>query len=62
LLLLQDGTDKNVGNPLSKTFMSKIEDGTLKACSGEAAQVLTLSKVCAYWNNNRDRIRYNLLR
>ncbi|XP_064640229.1 DNA polymerase subunit gamma-1-like [Lineus longissimus] len=53
----KDGTDKNVGNPLSKTFLNKIEDGTLKACSGEAARVLKLSKVCAYWNNNRDRIR-----
>jgi len=54
---LQDGHRNNVGNPLSKDYLSKIEDATLSSAAGsDAMRVLQLSKICSYWKNNRDRI------
>ncbi|XP_074645763.1 DNA polymerase subunit gamma-1-like isoform X2 [Tubulanus polymorphus] len=53
----KDGGDKNVGNPLSKDYMNKVEDRTLQACSGPYAdRVLQLGKMCSYWKNNMERI------
>ena len=53
----KSGVDNNVGNPLAKDYLSKIEDGTLKANSSSIAEnVLRLNKNIIYWRNARDRI------
>ncbi|GFV04103.1 DNA polymerase subunit gamma-1 [Trichonephila clavipes] len=53
----KDGPQKRVGNPLSKDFLSKIEDGTLKTWSkARADRVLILSKMLSYWKNAHQRI------
>ncbi|XP_076308537.1 DNA polymerase gamma, catalytic subunit tam [Tachypleus tridentatus] len=53
----KDGLHKRVGNPLAKDFLSKVEDGTLRALGGgQAEQALRLSKMVSYWKNARDRI------
>ncbi|CAK9295606.1 unnamed protein product [Gordionus sp. m RMFG-2023] len=58
----KNGPAFRVGNPLSKDFIPRLEDGTLKACSGDQAQkVLTNSSVISYWKNARLRIMTQLL-
>ncbi|XP_013783947.1 DNA polymerase subunit gamma-1-like isoform X2 [Limulus polyphemus] len=53
----KDGLHKRVGNPLAKDFLSKVEDGTLRALGGgQADQALRLNKMVSYWKNARDRI------
>nr|CAG4641448.1 EOG090X00SQ [Eurycercus lamellatus] len=53
----KSGVDNNVGNPLAKDFLNKIEDGTLKATSSTVAEhVLKLNRNIIYWRNARDRI------
>ena len=57
-LSIQDGSASRVGNPLAKNYLSRVEDGTLLAMTGDHAnQVLTLGKLCSYWKNNKDRIQ-----
>ncbi|CAF0847266.1 unnamed protein product [Adineta ricciae] len=54
----KDGNEKNVGNPLAKTFSSKIADGTLRAHGSTAAKwLLEWSKMLSYWENNEKRIK-----
>lgn len=54
---MQDGPDKRVGNPLSKDFLPKVEDGTLKTWGkGQADRALILSKMLSYWKNAHGRI------
>ena len=54
----QDGPDKRVGNPLSKDFLSKIEEGILSSAVGnEAGAILKYSKMTSYWKNNLGRIK-----
>ncbi len=55
----KDGKGLNVGNPLSKPFLEKIQSGTLGTeKSGELAEkVLNSSKMMSYWRSNRDRIQ-----
>lgn len=56
---VQDGNEKNVGNPLAKSFSSKIADGTLRAHESTAAKwLLEWSKMLSYWENNEKRIKY----
>jgi DNA polymerase gamma 1 len=51
------GVENNVGNPLAKDYLNKMEDGTLKATSSSIAQhVLKLNRMIIYWRNARDRI------
>ncbi|GFY73037.1 DNA polymerase subunit gamma-1 [Trichonephila inaurata madagascariensis] len=58
----KDGPQKRVGNPLSKDFLSKIEDGTLKTWSkARADRVLILSKMLSYWKNAHQRITKELV-
>ncbi|CAH1797186.1 unnamed protein product [Owenia fusiformis] len=53
----KDGDNNNVGNPLAKDFLAKLEDGTLSTVAGgEAFRALELSKMCSYWRNSRKRI------
>lgn len=55
----KDGNEKNVGNPLAKSFASKIADGTLRAHGSPAAEwLLQWSKMLSYWENNEKRIKY----
>ncbi len=58
--IMQDGNEKNVGNPLAKSFASKIADGTLRAHDSTAAKwLLEWSKMLNYWENNEKRIKYD---
>lgn len=53
----KDGSKKRVGNPLAKDYLHRVEDGTLRAEIGDhATRALTLSKLCSYWKNNKERI------
>ncbi|XP_059479740.1 DNA polymerase subunit gamma-1, mitochondrial [Neocloeon triangulifer] len=49
------GTHLKVGNPLSKEFVTRFSEGTLKG-EGEPGKVLHLSNTSSYWKNNRERI------
>ncbi|CAF3501411.1 unnamed protein product [Adineta steineri] len=54
----KDGNEKNVGNPLAKSFGSKIADGTLRAHESTSAKwLLQWSKMLSYWENNEKRIK-----
>ncbi|CAF1247175.1 unnamed protein product, partial [Didymodactylos carnosus] len=54
----KDGNEKNVGNPLARSFGSKIADGTLQSYQSTAAAVLLQwSKMLSYWQNNEKRIK-----
>ncbi|KAF2351303.1 DNA-directed DNA polymerase family A palm domain [Trinorchestia longiramus] len=53
----KNGPRHNVGNPLAKDFLHKIEDGTLSSHIKEVAElVLRTTKSISYWRNSRDRI------
>nr|KAG5714277.1 hypothetical protein BaRGS_018494 [Batillaria attramentaria] len=53
----KDGGKKRVGNPLAKDYLHRVEDGTLRAATGDHAnRALLLSKLCSYWKNNMERI------
>ncbi|CAG0897515.1 unnamed protein product [Darwinula stevensoni] len=55
----KDGPGKRVGNPLSKDFQSKWEDGTLSTAAGKSAEQALrheTSHMLTYWRNARDRI------
>lgn len=53
----KSGPGNNVGNPLAKDYLSKMEDGTLRATSSTAAErILKLNRNIIYWRNARDRI------
>ena len=53
----KNGPGNNVGSPLAKDFLVKIEDGTLSSSIGEVAQTVTkTTKTIAYWRNARARI------
>ena len=47
-----------MGNPLSKDFMDKVNDGILTTESGQLAhKVLNAGKAMSYWRSNRERIQ-----
>ena len=52
----KDGEKANVGSPLSKTFMTYAQDGTLKSPGEEAKEALDMNAQCSYWISARDRI------
>ena len=57
IFLFQDGNNFNVGNPLAKDFLSKIEDGTLSTSGGYNAKLpIECNKMLAFWRNGRKRI------
>ena len=57
----QDGNQLNVGNPLSKSFISKIEEGVISSIPEKSASLaLKFYSNISYWENNEKRIRYHL--
>lgn len=54
----KDGNQNNVGSPFSKDFLSKMEDGTLRAESGgtNATRALEINKMMSFWRNAHKRI------
>ncbi|CAG2105118.1 unnamed protein product [Medioppia subpectinata] len=51
------GPDKRVGNPLSKDFLKKVEDGSLTSLDSQITNsVLNQSKRISYWKNASKRI------
>ncbi len=54
----KDGEKLNVGNPLSKTFLAKIEEGILGSIPKRSADLaLQLYSAISYWENNEKRIK-----
>lgn len=54
----KQGSAFNVGNPLSKDFISRLEDGTLSSSDNDLAKMyLTHSMSLSYWKNNHKRIK-----
>lgn len=51
-----DGETKNVGNPLSKSFVSHFEAGTLSSEYATAKKALELNASCSYWASAKERI------
>ncbi|XP_069480412.1 DNA polymerase subunit gamma-1 [Ambystoma mexicanum] len=54
----KDGNDNNVGSPLAKDFLPKMEDGTLQASTGgtNATRALEINKMISFWRNAHKRI------
>lgn len=57
----KDGEEANVANPLGKTFIKYVQDGTLRSPGNEAKEALDLNCLCSYWISARDRIRNQLV-
>jgi len=54
----KNGPNYNVGNPLGKDFMAKMEDGTLSSLDNNLANLLIKKSLSlSYWKNNQKRIR-----
>ncbi|KAF4529006.1 hypothetical protein B566_EDAN017435 [Ephemera danica] len=49
------GSNRNVGNPLSRDFVTRLSEGTLKG-EGAASNLLEIKNSLSYWQNNRDRV------
>nr|XP_054756304.1 DNA polymerase subunit gamma-1-like [Lytechinus pictus] len=53
----KDGAEFNVGNPLAKDFLNKVEDGTLGSGGGaQANRILEINKFISFWRNAQKRI------
>ncbi|KAK8870028.1 hypothetical protein IAR55_000598 [Kwoniella newhampshirensis] len=61
----KDGEGKNVGNPLSKSFVKSIESGELASAAAEsgddvaakaATDATNMNAFCSYWISSRERI------
>ncbi|KAM7002763.1 DNA polymerase subunit gamma-1 [Tautogolabrus adspersus] len=59
----KDGNHNNVGSPFSKDFLSKMEDGTLRAGRGgtNAARALEINKMISFWRNAHKRISSQMM-
>ncbi|OQR72043.1 DNA polymerase subunit gamma-1-like [Tropilaelaps mercedesae] len=58
----KNGEGYNVGNPLSKDFISQVDGNTLRSWEDdEANTLLKLSKQVTYWKNSRDRLKEQLV-
>ena len=54
----KDGDQLNVGNPLSKSFLSKIEEGVMSSIPKTTAKLaLKYHRMISYWENNTMRIK-----
>ena len=54
----KNGANYNVGNPLGKDFIAKMEDGSLSSSDNSlASMLLKQSLSLSYWKNNHKRIR-----
>ncbi|KAI9638443.1 putative gamma DNA-directed DNA polymerase [Dioszegia hungarica] len=67
----KDGEGKNVGNPLSKSFVKAIESGEMAsevAVGGDntiirqaAADATNMNVLCSYWMSSRERIKQQMV-
>uniref|UniRef100_A0A3Q3KTL4 DNA polymerase subunit gamma-1 n=1 Tax=Labrus bergylta TaxID=56723 RepID=A0A3Q3KTL4_9LABR len=59
----KDGNHNNVGSPFSKDFLSKMEDGTLRAGRGgtNATRALEINKMISFWRNAHKRISSQMM-
>jgi hypothetical protein len=58
LFELKDGDEINVGNPLSKSFLNKINEGVMSSLPEKSAGLaLRLYSNISYWENNEKRIK-----
>lgn len=51
-----DGEGKNVGSPLSKSFVDAFETGVLSSEYPAAAAALAMNASCSYWTSSQERI------
>jgi DNA polymerase gamma 1 len=52
----KDGESANVGNPLSKSFVSAAQTGILTSPEKAAMEALDMNAQCSYWISARDRV------
>ncbi|XP_070686477.1 DNA polymerase subunit gamma-1 [Pempheris klunzingeri] len=59
----KDGNHNNVGSPFSKDFLSKMEDGTLRAGrdGSNSTRALEINKMMSFWRNAHKRISSQLV-
>ncbi|TPX62628.1 DNA-directed DNA polymerase [Powellomyces hirtus] len=50
------GAGKNCGSPLSKSYISAFENGTLTSQYEAAKHILTLNAQCTYWTSAKQRV------
>nr|CAB3265007.1 DNA polymerase subunit gamma-1-like [Phallusia mammillata] len=54
----KDGGQKNVGSPLSHTFLHHIESGNLSSDQTSLAQrCLAINQLCSYWRSSQQRVK-----
>ena len=57
------GLGANVGDPLGKTFLKYLEDGTMKSSSHKGVEaLLKTNRKISYWTNNRERISSQIVK
>lgn len=52
----RDGSSKNVGNPLSRTFSQLLYNNNFSCLDASAKKVIDLGMKISYWRNNRERL------
>ena len=58
----KNGANFNVGNPLGKDFIGKMEDGTLSSFDNNLANLLLRHSLSlSYWKNNQKRIKSQMV-
>lgn len=58
IVKFKDGEKMNVGNPLSKSFLGKIQEGVLGSIPAEFAKLAVKNhNIISYWSNNLKRIQ-----
>ncbi|TPX70936.1 DNA-directed DNA polymerase [Spizellomyces sp. 'palustris'] len=56
-----DGEGKNCGSPLSKSFISAFEDGTLTSQYKAAKHILERNAQCTYWASAKQRVGHQFI-
>lgn len=58
----KNGPNYNVGNPLGRDYINKIEDGTLSSLDNNLANILLRhNSSLSYWKNNQKRIKSQMV-
>lgn len=58
----KNGFNYNVGNPLGRDFLAKMEDGTLSSLDNNLAKLLlNHSSALSYWKNNQKRVKSQMV-
>lgn len=56
--MIKDGDRLNVGNPLAKAFLIKMEEGLMSSIPKKTAKLaVEYHRVISYWENNTTRIK-----